>query len=450
MMGFRLWFTVYGCLWLLLFDLVASVDSGASVVDQFRLIGLTVATLVSCFPVELGVEDVGERNGIEGHKRRHPSPGDHRKRKRKFVHDIHDELGPYYTRRAYRMPRSVFWDLHKLLEPHFAKKTRSPKKKHKDGAKNGLITSATRLSVAIRYFAGGRPEDICLTHGISHSEVFNSVWQCVDAVNRCDELGFSFPSDHKVQSDLARAFAKKSQAGFQTCVAAIDGMLLWIERPRDRDCEEAGCGAKKFFCGRKHRFGLNLQGTCDVEGRFLDVDLHHPASTSDFLTFSTSKLYNKLETPGFIKLGLCLFGDAAYVNNRYMATPYKSVSSGTKDAYNFYQSQLRIKIECAFGMLVQRWGILRKAIPSTVGLKKTVSLVICLCRLHNYCINKRLEASGDGDDDVNEDVPAPLAADSLDIAGHGGVDVNRTEELLGGGAHHDDTTEAFVQTSVFS
>ena len=62
-----------------------------------------------------------------------------------------------------------------------------------------------------------------------------------------------------------------------------------------------------------------------------------------------------------------LFGDNAYLNTSYMATPFPNVSGNENmkymDNYNFYHSQLRIQIECAFGMLVQKWGILRMAMP---------------------------------------------------------------------------------------
>ena len=36
--------------------------------------------------------------------------------------------------------------------------------------------------------------------------------------------------------------------------------------------------------------------------------------------------------------------------------------------------------------MVKRWGILRKAIPRCV--KKTIALVNCLAKLHNFCINE--------------------------------------------------------------
>jgi len=71
-----------------------------------------------------------------------------------------------------------------------------------------------------------------------------------------------------------------------------------------------------------------------------------------------------------------------------MVTPFKNVSLGSKDAYNFYQSQVRIRVECSFGMLVHRWAILRKPMPCNYTLGRITSLTHALCKLHNYCIDE--------------------------------------------------------------
>jgi hypothetical protein len=174
-----------------------------------------------------------------------------------------------------------------------------------------------------------------------HSEVFSSIWRVVNAVNSCKELAFTYPTDHNKDREIARGFKSKSHPEFGCCGGTIDGMLLWVKWLSELECEAANCGSTKFFCGRKHKFGLNLQGTCDSDGRFLDVAIGHPASTSDYLFFSTSAFKTKLETPGFLAKGLCIFGNNAYVNTSYMATPFKNVPSGTKNDYNHYHSQVR-------------------------------------------------------------------------------------------------------------
>jgi DDE superfamily endonuclease len=362
------------------------------------------------------------------------------KRVRRPVQTLFAEYGPSYFRRAYRMNEAAFWELHALLKPYMISTYKRPAgrkpKTHRKGTKNGIIASEARLSIAIRYFAGGRPDDISVSHGVSHSEVFVSVWQVVDAVNRCPALDISFPECHDEQRKMALAFQEKSEVGIDCCVAAIDGLLLWIEKPSSRDCRVSTVGAKKFFCGRKHKFGMNFQGTCDARGRFVDISIRHPASTSDFLAFSTSTFQSKIERPGFLAPGLCIFGDAAYVNNGYFVTPYKNVRSGKKDNFNYFQSQLRITIECCFGMLVGRWGILRRAFPQAMSLKKITAMTLCLCRLHNFCIDHR------GGKTMALALPSD---DAESIAQRGLGNEITSEDLLHGSEHHIDTTRGLRQ-----
>lgn len=161
----------------------------------------------------------------------------------------------------------------------------------------------------------------------------------------------------------------------------------------------------------------------------------YPGSTSDCLAFEGMSLFSDLEN-GILAPGLCLFGDNAYINAMFMATPFVGVSGGSKDAYNFYQSQVRIRIECAFGMLTHRWAILRTAMPMNLSVKRSVALVIALAKLHNFCI-----------DETDLEVPAVPAADELEIEMHGGVRLETTEmsgttriprQLIGGGNHFHD------------
>jgi DDE superfamily endonuclease len=83
-----------------------------------------------------------------------------------------------------------------------------------------------------------------------------------------------------------------------------------------------------------------------------------------------------------------LFGDNAYINTEFLATPYSGTKGGTRDAYNFYHSQLRINIECTFGRFVQCWGILRMVMPLNMSLVKTTAMVMALAKIHNYCTDK--------------------------------------------------------------
>jgi hypothetical protein len=216
---------------------------------------------------------------------------------------------------------------------------------------NGRITPSVYLACAIQYFAGGSPYDIMTTFCIGHTDTVQSIWYVVDAINKHPDFEILYPSNHEEQRAIAEGFRKVSDANFDCCAGAIDGILVWIHKPMEEDCEKAACSSGKFFCGRKHKFGLNCQAVCDVRGKFLDISIVYPGSTSDCLAFEGMSLFRKLEG-GLLAPGLSLFGDNVYLNSLFMATPFSGVSGGSKDAYNFYFSQLRIQIECAFGMFV--------------------------------------------------------------------------------------------------
>ena len=358
-----------------------------------------------------------------------------RRRTRRSVKDIFNELGPLYFRRAYRMTYQSFKRLADLLRPYI--NAASGKKGIPRCYQNGPISPDVRLACAIRWFAGGSAYDIMTTYGISHTDTINSYWFVVDAINRHPAFAIVYPTDHDKQQSIAAGFGEVSSAGFDCCAGAIDGILIWIHKPSPRDCLDTGCSSGKYFCGRKKKFGLNCQAVCDVRGRILDISILYPGSTSDCLAFEGMSLFNRLEQ-GILAPGLCLFGDNAYLNTLYMATPFAAVSGGSKDAYNFYHSQLRIRIECAFGMLTHRWAILRSAIPMNVAVHKTVALVLALAKLHNYCI--------DAEEQTYCDAAFSTAADEWRSKESGAVPLVETQQhsgvtprqLLDGGNHFDD------------
>jgi hypothetical protein len=148
---------------------------------------------------------------------------------RRPVLTIFRELGPVYSRRAYRMSPETFYDLHLLLLPSL-RYNRFPAigspQNNMNGARNGLVPSTIRLAAALRYFAGGSVYDLAVMHRISCTEVYRSIWRVVDAVNSCDKLKIEFPTDHLKQKELANGFASRSSAGFDSCIAAIDGLLV--------------------------------------------------------------------------------------------------------------------------------------------------------------------------------------------------------------------------------
>eukprot|EP00957_Ditylum_brightwellii_P043237 3276626-Ditylum_brightwellii.AAC.1 len=78
-----------------------------------------------------------------------------------------------------------------------------------------------RLSIALRYFAGGSPLGIMLCHGVLLKSVFVLIWGVVDCVNKCKQLSFTFPN-HDEQQDIADGFCVKSGAAFDNMIGAIN------------------------------------------------------------------------------------------------------------------------------------------------------------------------------------------------------------------------------------
>ena len=186
---------------------------------------------------------------------------------------------------------------------------------------------------------------------------------------------------------IAADFTFRSKAGFDNCVGYTDGMLLWIEKPFLKEGEKVGVDSGKFYCFWKAKFGLNLQGVCDAHCRFTYISVQHPASASDYLSFVTSSLYQQLMEGSGLPNSYCLYGGNAYVNETYMSVPFPNTSSGPRDAYNYYKSQLQINIECAFGVLTNHWHLLKSPLSAKILFNRINALISRLCKIHNFCID---------------------------------------------------------------
>ena len=309
-------------------------------------------------------------------------------RNRKTVREMYDDAGSR-AERKFRMDHITFERLHNIIATKLEKIFTNYKQSHNKSPRN-KIHSSLRLSAALRIFAGGSYLDIFSDHGIGVSSVYNSVWAVVDAVNSTPELDIKFP-DYEEQELIAQRFKTKSGAGFDNCIDALDGLIIWTQKPTKPYCDQVKIGEKSFFCGRKNKFGLNLQAMCDDKLIFRFADIRFPASASDYISWNASDLPKKILLERLIKPGFAIYSDNAYVTNDYMVIPFRGSVSEIEDAYNFYLSQLRITIERAFGLLVHRWGILRK--PILFSTHKIPSLIMCLLKLHNFLIREKCKIS---------------------------------------------------------
>ena len=150
----------------------------------------------------------------------------------------------------------------------------------------------------------------------------------------------------------------------------------------------------RCVCHCECRYGslivANLQALVSYERKFLWWSSKCCGSTHDSLAWDTSNLGMHMKEHG-LPGDFWIAGDEAYVNSESLLGPYPSHSgmNAVKDTWNYYQSRCRINVECAFGQLVKRWGILRR--PLATRLTHTnVALSECM-KLHNLCVHDHFE-----------------------------------------------------------
>jgi hypothetical protein len=122
---------------------------------------------------------------------------------------------------------------------------------------------------------------------------------------------------------------------------------------------------------------------CDSECCFLYFSVAAPGKTNDARAIKKTSLLTWIEKlpPGYF-----VACDCAYSISEHLIGPYSGPECflDKSDAFNFYLSQLRIRIEMAFGIMVTKWRILKA--PLSIRLKNIPLLFGAIVRLHNYCL----------------------------------------------------------------
>jgi hypothetical protein len=193
-----------------------------------------------------------------------------------------------------------------------------------------------------------------------------------------------FDSSTPALKKTALAFSKKGQHGlFQNCVGCIDGLAVKIRLPPKSKC----ANVSRFHSGGKNANVMNFQGICSSDYSFSAVTCMHVGSTNDAKAFETSSLKALCDNLPF---PFHLNGDPAYTSSETMMVPYPGTNLHElfpyKESFNFFHSQIRIYIECTFGIFVRRWGILWK--PLAFDMDFMFELIHALCRLHNLCVRR--------------------------------------------------------------
>ena len=248
------------------------------------------------------------------------------------------------------------------------------------------IQVQTRLAVALRYLAGGDPLDLKIIYDMSKEMVMRCVWKVVDAINcHLDNINLPLDDVHALAA-IEADFAAGTRGGFwRGQVGAIDGVHFKMKAPSAQDVPDP----IRYHVARKDCYALLCVAVCDYKRRFTDVDFSHAPCTHDSTAHAASALGVAL-SQGRLDKRFFLNGDAAFAQGPQMVTP--SNNDPAFDAYDFYQSSNRMAIECAFGILIRRWGVLWR--PLAQAFNRRAPLIVACMRLHNYCIDCKQGAQG--------------------------------------------------------
>jgi len=165
------------------------------------------------------------------------------------------------------------------------------------------------------------------------------------------------------------------------CVGALDGLLIEVRRPWLSESDNPDA----YFSGHYSRYGVNCQGVCDAHYRFTYFVVAAPGRTGDLRALQGTSLQLKIAGLPF----LCyIVGDAAYVCSDRLLTPFKGAQKENpqNSAFNYFLSQLRIRIECSFGLLTTKWSILRGNLTH-VSQRKASAVIMTCAMLHNFVIS---------------------------------------------------------------
>ena len=279
-----------------------------------------------------------------------------------------------------------------------------------------LIGPELSLHCTLRYLAGGSYHDIRTSAGLSKASFYNAVHGGLDALISCDALKLVYPSTLPELKAKANAFkARSSNGALDGCVGALDGWLCHIEVPSATETPNV----TSYFSGHYQCYGLNVQATCDADCRFTYLSIHCPGGTGDSKAFFGCSLYDVVDS---LPKGFYVVADNAYTLSDHVLIPYcgNDKKDPTKDSYNFFLSQLRIRIEQSFGMLVNKWHIFKK--PLEMSLHNNTRIIEAAFRLHNFCIDEGdIKVDAVSNRDPEQHVPAYeeyLTAPSTDGRAH--------------------------------
>lgn len=179
---------------------------------------------------------------------------------------------------------------------------------------------------------------------------------------------------------------------FPNCIGALDGKHFVIEAPPNTG---------SIFYNYKNTFSIILLALVDARYKFITVNVGSYGRNSDGGVFAKSSLGQRLEN-GTLNLPAArqlpnsdiiapfvIVADEAFPLKTYIMRPYpgsQTIGDAAKTYFNYRLTLARRLVECAFGILAQRFRLFFRRIK--VAPKNVDNVILAACTLHNYLRNQ--------------------------------------------------------------
>ncbi|XP_066583580.1 putative nuclease HARBI1 [Prorops nasuta] len=210
--------------------------------------------------------------------------------------------------------------------------------------------------------------------GVTQSTAWNCLKRVVKAIYNIRNYFIKWPTVEEAKHSWELIFQKY---GFPKVLGFIDGTHIYIAKPKEQAVD---------YINGKQRYSIQLQVICKNDLSFMHVFAGMPGSVHDMRVFKYSGV-QQLCTSTYFPEDSHLLGDAAYINQRHVMTPFINNGhlSREQEIYNTRLSSARLKVERSIGLLKRRWRYLVEKLPMTKTDLIPYYIITC-CVLHNFCL----------------------------------------------------------------
>ncbi|KAL7506732.1 hypothetical protein ACHAXN_008293 [Cyclotella atomus] len=277
----------------------------------------------------------------------------------------------------YTMSFDAHKDLVEILRPYL-------QRKEYNSRSTEPIAVEHMVAAGLHHLQGGRVKDARHIVKTSRAVCYAVVDDFIDAMNSAPELDINFPQNADEWRAVNEGFRRRSfNDTMSGTVGALDGFFQRSNRPTMKETNNV----VSYYSGHYESYGVNCLAAVKADLQFMYFGVISPGSTNDITSYAmASALRQVIES---LPLGLYFVGDAAFPLGEKLLTPFIGThrhSNPYHDSFNFHLSQLRIRVEMAFGRMVNKFRILSGKVNGS--LDRVLAILNACARLHNFIIQR--------------------------------------------------------------